>query len=174
MSEAFPAVCYEDHADKRDRWPRETLPAIFNAARAAVHTLAERQKLTRWMHAHGIATAEELHEVVRAAPYVSSKRRECDPIQPVSHTIERGGDCDQWAAVILAALRLLGFESLYLVAVGDALDPYQHACVILHANDRGDPQARYWRLDPKPDQRGVPFNQRSDTYPLEKFFRFTA
>lgn len=166
-------VCYSSNEDKRRRWPAETLPAIFQAARDAIHRPEQRQALTRWMQARGIRTAQDLHNACRAGRYKPSPRlkRHCDPIQPVSVTIERGGDCDQWAAVVLAGLRLLGLgdradEALYLVSVGDDADPYRHVRVCLKA------EGRYWQLDPKPNQDGAPFDVRADAYPLQEFHPF--
>lgn len=165
--QAATGACYKSYADKRERWPRVTLPAIFAAARHAFNDVGERNALRRWMQGHGISTAEQLHEAARKGRYVPTPDplRHCDPIQPVNFTARHGGDCDQWAAVLLAGLRCLGFENMFLVATGDETDPYRHACAVV------EHRGRYYRLDPKADQQGAAFNERADDYPRETFYR---
>ena len=162
-------ICYASQSEKRQKWPLETLPAIFKAARHATRNPHARAQLQAWMQSHGVATAEDLHNAARAGRYVATPepRRHCDPIQPVARTIAHGGDCDQWAAVLLAGLAVLGFDRLWLISVGDEADPYRHVAVMLHAEDR------YWRLDPKADQQGVDFNQRADNFNVQQYHRFT-
>jgi hypothetical protein len=162
--------CYSSEAEKRSVWPVETAPAILACASRAVNVLHERQAIVAWLRKNGIHTAADLHDACRRGRYMEPPKgvRHCDPIQPVPMTMAHGGDCDQWAAVVMAGLRVLGLADIWLVAVGDPADPYRHAFTVCRSADR------YWILDPKPDQEGVEFNVRADSYPLKQFFRFTA
>ncbi len=159
--------CYTSQADKRRRYPVETVPAILAAAQRGARDLDQRRALVAWMQANNANTAEALHDAARAGTYRQSDRDECDPIQEVSETIANGGDCDQWAAVIMAGLRVLGFARVYLVTAGDEADPYRHAAVEFFAG------GRMWLCDPKADQTGHPFNTRADMphYPRRQHWR---
>lgn len=144
-------ICYASAADKRERFPRETIPAIFRAA-AAVPTFT----LADWlgqvaMMGPGVEQLRAVHDLARAGRYRTPAALTCDPQQPARDTILHGGDCDQWAAVLLAGLKYLGYTAR-LVTFGDRTDPYQHVAVDVEHN------GRVFILDPKGSQAGAPFN----------------
>jgi hypothetical protein len=163
-------ICYASFEEKRRKWPHETAPAILREARRAAESPDTRARLIRWMRENGIRSAESLHNQVARMAYVPTPepRRHCDPIQRVEHTLQAGGDCDQWAAVVMACLRILNHRwKIFLVATGDARDPYRHAATVFHHT------GRWYRLDPHPgpEYPGTPaFDVRTENHPLQEFF----
>lgn len=157
--------CYTSYADKLRRYPAQVVPAILAAAKRGANQVDQRRALVAWMQANDVQTAEDLHEAARRGTYKHSARPECDPIQEVAQTIAHGGDCDQWAAVVMAGLLVLGFTRVWLTTTGDERDPYQHAAVEFFA------AGQQWTLDPKFDQPGAPFNTRADSHPKIQHWR---
>ncbi len=157
---AASAICYASHADKRARFPSETVRAILAGARRAARERADL--LTGWLDAngvlilprHSVAQLAALHAAARAGRYVAPQPLHCDVAQDVAETIARGGDCDQWAMVILACARLLDMPA-WLVAAGDTADPYRHVWCQVRAG------GRWWDVDPKGTPEGLEFGQRA-------------
>ncbi len=161
--------CYSNFADKRKRYPSETLPAMARATRNAVNNATEAAYLLNWLGeiinlARGKNQLELLHELVRSGSYLMPAELACDPIQMPGATIVNGGDCDQWAVVLATALHLLGYSEIYFVSVGTAIDPAKHLAVAVDFGEQ-------FYLDPKPHQRGVDFNQRSENFPVVRYFQ---
>lgn len=159
-------VCYNTHESKRRDFAARTVPMLRQAARDAASN--EHEALGRWMADAGVlakreplAVLEALHEAARAGRYTETKPGHCDVLQPVAHTLEHGGDCDQWAVVLLACCLMLGFAP-YLVSFGDQpgadpyADPARHVAVICEIGDRSV------LLDPKGSQEGADFNEWPD------------
>lgn len=167
-------VCYTSLADKRERYASETIPAIIDAAGIAVRDPSQSQILRNWLVRSGVSHDARsgsrallaLHCAVRNAPYRSFDRVGCDHVQSVPQTLARGGDCDNWAAVMIAAATLMGFHDIRLLTTGDEADPFRHVAVAVH--DDGVP----YLLDPKyrPDSKTL-FNTRADAYPLAQLWR---
>lgn len=156
------ASCYSNAEEKRRKFPAVVIPALFDEAARGAHDRA----LIQWLAATGVADAPRglpqlaaLHEAARAGLYVPSRPANCDPPQPVDWTLARGGDCDQWAAVILAALRHLGYPAS-LWTFGDGADNFQHVAAAALWGAR-------WRvMDAKGDARGLDFAQIDPSYPV--------
>jgi len=154
-------TCYANGPDKRRRFLRETVPAILASARRQARD--EEDTLGRWMHERGVLKQANpwdrlgmLHEAARGGRYVETRPRRCDRTKTAADTLAEGGDCDQWAAVILACCNILGIRA-NLCAFGDDLadtegDPYQHVAVVAEVN------SAVAILDPKGNQAGSPFN----------------
>jgi len=152
--------CYTDSHDKRRRFPSVIIPGIYDeAARSARDPF-----LAEWLQGAGVADAPPgpaqlfaLHELARAGSYAEPAQFNCDPLQAVSTTIAEGGDCDQWAMVLLAALAILGYEAR-LMTFGDEADRFQHVCIAAKWDRR-------WHiLDPKGDPKGLDFNDHDGSY----------
>jgi hypothetical protein len=154
-------VCYVDQRDKRRRFVLETVPAIL--ANAERHVREEEQVIGRWMLEHGVFDHGNpwdqlgfLHEAARKGRYVRTRPLRCDRTQSASKTLADGGDCDQWASLLLAACRILGIRAS-LCAFGDPLesegDPYQHVATVAEFN------RAVAIMDPKGNQAGASFNE---------------
>jgi hypothetical protein len=124
-------ACYDTPEDKRRLFPAVVIPAIY----AEAHAGAQDDTLHFWLanagidqFPHGVAQLAALHELARTGRYTPASPYNCDPIQSVSQTIIEGGDCDQWASVLLAALDVMGYEAR-LVTFGDELDRFAHVFV---------------------------------------------
>lgn len=149
-------VCYSNHAEKRDLFSRVVVPGILVRARAG----SRSRILTNWLRANqvtqaprGMAQLNMLHQAARAGRYVPAPGG-CDSLLDVSTVIQSGGDCDNWAAVLLAALLRLNYGPVRLSSFGDATDPHRHVAVSVW-------WAGGWRyLDAKGDQRGAEFLAR--------------
>ncbi|MDC1141882.1 hypothetical protein OAU50_02220 [Planctomycetota bacterium] len=166
-------VCYNSDADKGARFKAETLPLIADTIAETFDDFGEYKTLRAWLRENEVmgkgraGTLERLHNAARAGIYLSVRQANCDIIQPVSRTLESGGDCDQWATALIAALTHLGYSRKYLVAVGDSKDPLQHISTVA-SRDGID----FWYLDPKPNQTGVLFNRRADNLPIIRFWQY--
>lgn len=155
-------ICYVDAADKRRRFQAEVIPGIYNEAARS----ARDPSLAYWLQTSGVADAPAglaqlvaLHDLARAGTYRTPAGFNCDPLQAVAVTIDEGGDCDQWAAVLLAAFAILGYEGR-LMTFGDAGDRFQHVAVAAKFG-------RDWYiLDPKGDAAGLEFNEVDETYKI--------
>lgn len=150
-------VCYATYPAKRRLFERETVPAILRAARQSARD--ERAFLAEWMERTGVLSHGDterqlmaLHNAARRGRYVPFTPDHCDGQQPAQSTIEHGGDCDQWASVLLACLLLLQVRGT-LVSFGDHADPYQHVAVVAEIGHSA------LILDPKGSQRGADFNE---------------
>jgi hypothetical protein len=148
--------CWLNAVDKRARFP-DLIQRLLTEAR----TQADDPTLIWWLQAGGVADMSggpgqlyALHELARRGQYRTPAEVHCDPIQPVAQTIHAGGDCDQWAVVVMAALHAMGYP-FGLFTFGDRMDPYRHVA----------PGARWgWRwylLDAKGDQQGLEFDQQA-------------
>lgn len=156
-------TCYANNADKRIRFVRETVPAILASARAQAEL--EEYTLGRWMFRHRVLTQENpwdmlqaLHNAARQGTYRTTKPAHCDRTQTAARTLMDGGDCDQWAAVLMACCTILGLRAT-LCAFGDPLadkhgDPYRHVGVVVEIGS----QSQVY-LDPKGSQAGADFNE---------------
>jgi len=158
---ASDAICYVSLGDKRRRFPVETVKMILSGARRAARE--DRQRLAQWLDGSGALDLPDrsleqlaaMHQAARAGRYVPAAPLHCDLARGVGETLDNGGDCDQWAVVLLAALKLLEYPA-YLVAGGDASDPYRHVWVRARAG------GRWWDLDPKGSQAGMDFGHSAD------------
>lgn len=153
-------VCYNTYPEKRRLFAKQTAPAIIRAARQSAQH--ERDYIAAWLDSHGVLKPDtpwdqlaRLHNAARRGKYVPHDPDHCDSVQTAQRTIEHGGDCDQWAHVLLACCLLLGIRAV-LVSFGDGQDPYQHAAVVAEIG-----QAAIV-LDPKGSQRGADFNEWPD------------
>ncbi len=188
MTERRTVVCWEGAAQKRRQWRDVAIPSIVNRFAQAVGMADAPGKsrqtafvdavtfFAEWLNLARIrpytsprqrlgdrGTLRRLHELARRGRYVYY-REACDRINPPEQTVVGGGDCDQWTVVVAVAAYLLGFPEVYLVTVGDNIDPYQH----VYAEVRGT--SGTWILDPKGDQEGQPFDQTPPA-PLVQRFR---
>lgn len=152
------SYCYSSPEHKRALFPRVVIPAIYYQAARGLDVARD------WLRAAGIDTwpAGEpqliaLHELARAGKYRGPLRWNCDPPQTVLETITNGGDCDQWASVILAALKVMGYDAS-LITFGSQGDRFQHVAVA------GKTAGTWYILDPKGDQAGLPFNGVDSSY----------
>lgn len=144
--------CYETPEEKRRNFPTVTIPAIFEMAYAG------RDVVLDWLRAYGIEDVPSgipqliaLHDLTRQGKYVTPEKMNCDPPQAVALTIRIGGDCDQWASVLIAGMWALGFEPV-LVTFGDNSDHFQHVAVATYFG------MSWHLLDPKGDALGMDFN----------------
>lgn len=164
-------VCYGTVSEKNHRFYTETLPAIAQQVAETLSNPNEQQALKNWLRVNqvipgsrGPAMLQRLHQAARAGQYVPTERHNCDRIQPVSETIKHGGDCDQWSTVLLAALWQVGVTRTFLVTTGTHQDPILH---IATAASLTSMDLSYF--DPKPNQQGVVFDERADSFPLMRF-----
>lgn len=150
-------VAYDSYEHKAKAYFDQTLPAIF---RAAFEPTYESQKaLDRWMREEVTASRKsfqlrELHEAARAGKYVAENLPQ-DEIRTMLQTLRMGGDCEDYAAVLLAGCRLMGVKAK-LVTSGDSQDNFLHVFVT----------ANGYILDPKGSQAGADFNKRSENNPV--------
>lgn len=146
--------------DKASAFPARIIPAMLHQAAA---DMAD-ETLHLWLQSDGVAGAPRglpqlyaLHQAARAGRYRAPVIPNSDAVQPASITLTMGGDCDQWAVVLLAALAALGYEA-QIVTMGDHRDPYQHVAIRARV-------ARGWVwLDPKGDQHGREFGTVDPNY----------
>jgi len=151
-------LCYASYDQKRADYPGVVIPRLVELAFKA----AKRKpvELRTWLAGFGLdldrsgATVRELsllHHAARGGRYRVNYPLHCERFQPVETTLAEGGDCDQWAVVLMAVLFAWGVPVTF-VGAGDDLDPFQHVYVRAYANG-------WYTLDPKPDQRGEEFDQ---------------
>lgn len=159
--------CYFTDRDKAAKFPATVIPALLAQARAE----SDDPTLDAWLRAGGVLAEPwgitqllTLHELARAGRYRSSNPLHCDPYQHVADTITAGGDCDQWAAVVMAALHALGYE-FGLYTFGAAQDEFQHVAPAAQIG------LRWYLLDAKGDATGMDFDQADPTYPTRKLWR---
>lgn len=149
-------VCYTSFPGKRRDFVKRTVPTILKAARHSAQT--QRAELIAWMDRNGVLSIgegpmlEALHDAARRGRYVETQPGHCDVVQDALATIEHGGDCDQWAVVLLACCALLDVRA-NLVSFGDDSDPHQHVAVVAELYDSA------FVLDPKGNQYGAGFNE---------------
>jgi hypothetical protein len=155
-------ACYIDESAKLALFPGVTIPGIFRQARLGIDDAV----LLDWLYARGIERVglgvgqlRALHDAARGGRYVSPAQWNCDPEQPVAQTILEGGDCDQWGAVLLAALATMGYQS-ELVTFGTGADPFEHVAVA------GLWAGAWYLLDAKGDQAGLAFDTADPTKPV--------
>lgn len=168
------AICYNSDAHKAQRFNAETLPAIAQQIAATLDDKREREHLKLWLGfnkvisgSRGPAMLSRLHQAARAGVYKSNPQAHCDTVQTVRKTITDGGDCDQWAAVIIAALWLTGSTRAYLVSVGSIADPVKHVATAASLNGTD-----LYYFDPKPNQDGTAFNQRADSFEFMRWYQY--
>lgn len=166
------AVCYRSFEHKRTEYVARTLPAIFSAALDGMQLFRAEPPTLELMR--------RLHDEVRAMEYApeaepkglaqhcDADHKAIDEVQAVARTLGEGGDCEDYAALLLAALWAMGFPA-GIETAGDAQDPFQHVRVI--ASLPGD--ARTFILDPKPDPAGVDFGERWRAAELPLWQTFT-
>lgn len=154
-------TCYQTPEDKATLFPAVVIPGIYADALAAVHDPI----LHAWLNSVGLDSTSRglpqlllLHALARAGTYKPAWPVNCDPRQPVSETILNGGDCDQWASVVLAALLLLGYPGR-VITFGDDADKFRHVATAARFN------GRWYFLDPKGDAAGLDFGLIDETYP---------
>lgn len=158
-------VHYSSRADKAQRYQAETIPAMFAAAaderdQGNGLRLLETMLRARITTASKLAQLMQLHSFIRAGVY-QPEHGPRDEIRSIRHTLLHGGDCDDWAPVLLAACRLLGVNCA-LETSGYAWDPFAH----VYAVALFDGQAIV--LDPKGSQLGVDFNRHSENNPVRR------
>lgn len=160
--------CYTTAADKAARFPAVVIPALLAQAQAE----RDDGTLLWWLRDGGIlampegpAQLEALHDLARQGLYRSPLQMQCDPYQHVADTILYGGDCDQWAAVVMAALAALGY-TFGLYTFGNTFsDEFQH---VAPGAEFG---VRWYLLDAKGDQAGLPFDTADPTYTARRLWR---
>lgn len=168
-------------------WPRRVLPQIIRRANESAQG-EDWRRLAAWLEANGLALPEsnaatverlaQLHNAVRKGAYKPDPSG-LDVVYPVAlakphgaqgvmiaPTIEQGGDCDDWAPVILAPLMRWRLPCR-VVAVGTEKDPFAH--VFVRARNR---DGAYFTLDPKGNQQGYPFDKAAprSLYPVQSTF----
>lgn len=154
-------VHYKSHEHKARVYVAETLPAIF---RAAFEPSVESQNaLERWMKqnitgSHKSLQLVQLHDAARAGKYVAENLPQ-DEIRTIAQTLTMGGDCEDWAVVLIAACRELGI-SAKVATSGDANDNFLHVYI----------RALGFVLDPKGSQLGVAFNVNSENNPIRRYW----
>lgn len=134
-------VHYTSLQDKQRAYVERTVPAILDAA-------------LRGRGLSAPATPAELHEWIRAGRYVAEHGPR-DHVQDVGQTLAQGGDCEDWAAVELAAAWSRGFGGR-LVTAGSTRDHFEHAYVELWDGGRWIPS------NPKGNQQGMEYGRHSD------------
>jgi hypothetical protein len=158
MSTRAAQTCYTTVTGKNRKFPREHAPKILQSARSQAKN--ERELLLAWMGEHRVNAVNNrldelirLHRAARLGTYKETRPMNCDRTQSAKTTITRGGDCDQWAAVLLACLLLLGHQEFYLVAFGTpGADEFEHVAVMAMIGERA------YLLDPKGSQAGAEFD----------------
>lgn len=159
-------ICFESFEEKSDTFPRVAVPMMFAVGREG----SRDPELHDWLNYNGVLDApvglaqlRALHEAMREGRYVPSPGA-CNTVQTVGETIEDGGNCYNWAAVALAALRVLNYPAR-LSAFGDARDPHEHVVVAAW-------YAGAWRyLDAKGNQAGSDFLVRPREFERETIYR---
>ncbi len=149
-----PTVCYLSLADKARRYVAETIPLVFAQA---VNGMAASVTPAPSLAA--------IHDTIRRGVYVKEDGP-CDEVRPVTQTLADGGDCEDWAAVLLSWLMAAGVAAL-LVTAGDKDDNFRHVYV-LAADNTG------WHvLDPKGSQKGLPFGREAD-FAVRRYWQMQA
>lgn len=153
--------CYTSLAEKIEVFPRVVIPQVYGYAVAG----ADDGTLRDWLDHYaiqwiprGVAQLLCLHYIARQGLYKQARPYNCDPPQLVADTIQNGGDCDQWATVILAALIVMGYPGR-LVTFGSDADPFEHVAVGAKAG------GAWYFLDPKGDQGGLDFGAMDSNFP---------
>lgn len=145
-------VEYASHADKAWKYVHRTLPAVVG----------------EFLRARGLrlagsgADARDLHRWAQAGRYVDDPGPR-DEIRPVAQTLREGGDCEDWAAVLLAALHQAG-RPARIVTAGDARDNFLHIYVETLQDGRWQP------MDPKGSQSGRAFGSDLHGYPILRYW----
>ena len=161
-------ICYASFPDKRQRYQAQTLPVILAEASEPL-TVAAREFLARALGNGAVVDRlRSLHDTVRAARYIderdaSGDLSNCDHVRGIHETVTQGGDCEDWAAVLLRGCKLIGVPA-YAVTSGEHHDPFMHVSVAAIVGNQ------LYLLDPKGDQQGAPFNVRSERYPVRRFW----
>lgn len=165
-------ICYSSFRDKRQRYQEQTLPVVLAEAHEPL-TATARAFFAQAVGIgapsnHPVDRLRNLHDTVRAAAYVaerdgSGELVNCDQVRSIHDTIVNGGDCEDWAAVLLRGCKLVGVPA-YIVTSGEHHDPFMHVSVAAIVADR------LYLLDPKGDQQGAPFNVRSERYPERRYW----
>lgn len=165
-------ICYASFADKARRYPAETLPAVLAAAaQAPGHPVFDN-----WFHravsaralADPVTRLRQLHDAVRAGAYVPELDARgndlaCDVVRFTQTTIRAGGDCEDWAAVLLAGTAIIADGAL-LVTSGETHDNFLHIAVAAMLG------GRLYLLDPKGDEFGAPFDTRGESYGIRRYW----
>lgn len=167
-------VLFTSYQQKRTAWPRFVLPQIIARANEAAQG-DDWQALAQWLAARGCNPAANqignvklaaLHNAARQGTYKDDPPG-FDVVYPVAltralgrqgiyypATIDQGGDCDDWTAVILAAL-LAWQMPARIITVGNEQDPFQHVYPRARAAD-----GLYRTLDAKGSQKGLDYDQQ--------------
>lgn len=164
--------CYSSFADKRTRYVAETIPDIF---RSAYHPEpGSAGVFRRWfdrVRLPGIlpiSNMKRVHDALRGMRYVgetdaNGNPSACDEVREMFVTLTDGGDCEDFAAVQLAAAEALGL-SAYLETMGEPHDNFLHADVlIVVGNDT-------YVSNPKGSQRGADFGAQINPYSVRRFW----
>lgn len=171
-------VHYLSHADKAHKWPNQTLPHIVLAARDAARGGQASPALFSWLSRMALVTERRalpltgeviarLHNAARRGRYVA-ELGPYDQVQAVDKTLAHGGDCEDWAAVLLAVALVWG-APVRIVTSGDTRDNFMHVYVEMQDH------AGVWRtLDPKGSQLGAAFDFRSERNPVRRWWTFAG
>lgn len=169
-------IRYLSHADKAEKWPNATLPAIILSAREAVVAGQASPALYSWLSRKGLVPQRRvlpllteviarLHNAARGGRYVEEIGPK-DHVQAVERTLHQGGDCEDWAAVLVAVALLWG-APVRIVTSGEPHDHFLH----VYAEIRD--HAGIWHtLDPKGSPEGVAFDFRSERNPVRRWWSF--
>jgi len=160
-------VRYQSLADKATRYVNETLPAIFAAAEDGPNFGNGAGTLALFRLIERVRNLEQLHAAIRGGRYVDETGPK-DDVQDLADTLANGGDCEDWAAVLVAACRLLGIRCCVTTS-GQAWDNFLH--VYVTAQDR---DGAWYVLDPKGSGLGADFNKHSENYPIRRHWQLIA
>lgn len=164
MTGAAEDICFATRADKRRDFPGRVIPAMRRAIKNALRG-DEGARLDGWIRDHvypshaGVPFLSAVHHAAQREGYRSNDPIECDTVYveyPITTVLDEGGDCDQWAVLIAAALKRAGFKPV-LFGFGSRAstpngDPWEHVAV-------GTKHAGVWvLLDAKGNAAGLPFN----------------
>lgn len=150
-------VEYSSLPQKRAAYVAATLPLIVRTARDAV--------ARGWRPPVPARDLVKLHEWARGGRYIDEPFPH-DCIPPVEQTISRGGDCEDWAAVQLAAAMVWGIPAR-LVTAGDSEDAFKHVYVEFYDG------AQWIPSDPKGSQAGRDFGRHSE-WPIHQVWNQLA
>ena len=171
-------IHYLNHADKAAKWPSQTLPEIILQAREAVAGGNANPALYSWLSRMGLVPQKralpmraevlgKLHNAARGGRYVEEIGPR-DHVQEVERTLKLGGDCEDWAAVLVAVALLWGCP-VRIVTSGEPADNFLHVYVEMR-----DAAGVWHTLDPKGSPEGVAFDFRSEKNPVRRWWIWRA
>jgi hypothetical protein len=141
-------VLYGSRADKQQIYVSHTIPLMWAESDRAVLPALPRD-------------ARAIHDWARAGKY-TPENIPGDEVRTAQEILEGGGDCDDWASLLLAAYSRAGYD-VRLVTAGDDGDNFEHVYVEVFTGGQWVPS------DPKGSQRGHAFGVES-VFPVRRVF----